>query len=72
MTTMTTITHHGPYHGIPESGLASLHGYGHLNLEKEVGSKESPDTIIINRDVYRYRGVQYGMAFYSLVARLKK
>lgn len=66
------ITHHGPYHGTPASGLAHLHGHGHVSLEKEVGSKESPDTIIIDREVYRYCGVQYGMAFYSLIAKIKK
>lgn len=62
---------YGPYHGIPESGIASLIGHGHLNLEEEVGSKESPDTVIIDGNTYRYQGVQYGMAFYSLIARLK-
>lgn len=66
------ISHHDPYHGTPNTGIASLHGYGYLNLDNEVGSKESPDTIIIDgRNVYRYQGVQYGMAFYSLMAKMK-
>lgn len=66
------IHHYGSYHGIPESGLASLHGHGYLNLEKDVRSKESPDTIFIDGDIYRYQGVQYGMAFYSLVASVEE
>ncbi len=70
MAKQSQIIHHPPYHGTCESGIACLNGQ-HFNLEKEIGSKEMSDTVIIDGSVYRYAGVQYGMAFYSFIAKVK-
>lgn len=57
------IRYYGPYHGKPESGRASLDG---MTITLESVGQEAPEFIVCGDRTYKYQGIQYGTAFYSL------